>query len=137
MLIPVAPNSSITYISPVYNGRASDKAVTIECGFLDMLEPYDLLQADKGFNIQDECASRRITLHIPPGKRGQTQMSCAAVKKTGRIANLRILVEQVIRRLKTFRIIKYEVPITLVPSVNKIVKVCAGLCNLRKPIYKN
>ena len=135
-LIAAAPNSMITYVSPVYNGRASDKAITLQCRFLDKLDAHDVLQADKGFAISDECAIRNITLHMPPGKRGQVQMSSAAVQKTKRVANFRILIEQVIRRLKTFRILKYELPISLIPSVDKIVKVCAALTNLKEPIYK-
>ena len=62
-------------------------------------------------------------------------MTIAANVKTSRIARLRILVEQVIRRLKSFRIIKYTVPIALVPALDKILIVCAALCNLKKPIY--
>ncbi|XP_030832622.1 uncharacterized protein LOC105445044 [Strongylocentrotus purpuratus] len=134
-LIAVAPNSCITYISPMYGGRASDKGLTLDCGFLDKLDPYDMLQADKGFIIHDECAARFVTLQVPPGKRGETQMSSAAVNKTKKVANLRILVEQVIRRLKIFNILKNEVPVSLIPSLDKIVRVCAALCNLRKPIY--
>ena len=64
-----------------------------------------MIQADKGFNIVDECAARHIHLYVPPGKRDQAQMSVAANNKTTRVANLRILVEQVIARLKSFRII--------------------------------
>lgn len=136
-LVAVAPNSAITFCSQVFNGRASDKSITKESGFLDYLEPYDMIQADKGFNIQDECAARFVHLHVPPGKRGQAQMSVAATNKTSRIARLRILVEQVIRRIKSFRIIKYTVPISLVPALDKILRVCCALCNLKKPIYKD
>ena len=136
-LIGVAPNSAITFCSNVFNGRASDKSITRASGFLDKLESYDMIQADKGFNIHEECAARLVQLHIPPGKRGQAQMSVAANVKTSRIANLRILVEQVIRRVKSFRIIKYTVPISLVSSLDKIVTVCCALCNLKKPIYKD
>ena len=49
ILVSVAPNSHITFVSNVYNGRASDKAVTLESQFLDKLEPYYMIQADKGF----------------------------------------------------------------------------------------
>lgn len=136
-LVAVAPNSAITFCSQVFNGRASDKAISKESGFLDLLEPYDMVQADKGFNIQDECAARLVHLQIPPGKRGKAQMSVAQTTKTSRIARLRILVEQVIRRIKSFRIIKYTVPISLVPALDKILKVCCALCNLKKPIYKD
>ena len=62
-------------------------------------------------------------------------MSISAVNKTKRIANLRILVEPVIRNVKTYRILKHEVPVTLVPNLGKIVRVCCALCNLKTPIY--
>ena len=85
----------------------------LQC-FWGKLEPYDMIQADKGYSSHDECAARRVQLHVPPGKRGQAQMAVAANIKTSRIANLRILVEQVIRRIKSFRIIKNIVSISLV-----------------------
>lgn len=52
------------------------------------------------------------------------------------IANLRIFVEQAIRRLKTFRIIKNELPISLIGILDNIIIVCAALCNLYKPLCK-
>ena len=78
-----------------------------------------------------------MNLHLPPGLRGQIQMPSVAVEKTKKIANLRILVEQVIRRLKNFRILSNQVPITLVPYLDKMVVVCSGLCNFQEPIYKD
>ena len=50
-------------------------------------------------------------------------MSVAATNKTKRIAQLQILVEQVIRCLKSFRIIKYTAPISVVPALDKILNV--------------
>lgn len=134
-LIAVAPNSAITFLSKCYCGRASDKAVTLHSKFLDKLDKYDMLQADKGFNIASDCEARLISLDKPPGKRGAPQLSIASCRKTKRIANQRILVEQIIRRLKTFRILQTEMPISLVPLADDIVAVCAALSNLKKPIY--
>ena len=136
-LIAVAPNSQITFVSKVYNGRASDKAVTLASNFLDYLDPYDMVQADKGFNISDECAERQISLQLPPGLRGAVQMSSAAVNKTKRVANLRILVEQVIARLKNFRILRETFRINQIQNMDKILRICAGLTNMNSPIYKN
>lgn len=136
-LIGIAPNSAITFLSPMYGGRTSDKEITLDSGFLDKCESYDMIQAYKGFNIREECDARLLSLHVPPGKRGQVQMTCVAVEKTKRIANLRILVEQVIRRLKTFKILSGQLPISMLPCVGKIVHVCASLCNFKDPIYKD
>ena len=137
ILVACAPNSSITFLSSSYGGRASDKNITIDSGFLDKLDQHDLLQADKGFNIMDECASRMIHLQVPPGLRGEVQMSSKAVQKTKKVANLRILIEQVIRQIKSFRILSGQLPVTLVPSLNKIVRVCSALVNLKRPIYRD
>ena len=123
-LISCAPNSCITYISCIYGGRASDKQISLCSGFLDLHDDYDAILANKGFNISEECALRRLILHIPPGLRGQSQMSVANAIRTKKVVKLRILIEQVIRRLKTFRILSGEVPVTLVPHLHKIVTVC-------------
>ena len=136
ILVACIPNSFICYVSPAYTGRISDKALTLDFGYLDMLPPYSMLMADKGFNIGNECASRHLSLHVPPGKRGQSQMTADAVRKTKRIANHRILIEQIIRRIKTFRILANEIPISLVNHIDDMVVVCCALSNLKEPIYK-
>ena len=78
--------------------------------------------ADKGFTIAEVLLIRHARQHIPPGKRGSEQMRKKDVVKTKEIPNLRIFVEQAIRRLKTFRIL-------LVDKFHDIVTICAALCN--------
>ena len=55
-------------------------------------------------------------------KRGNGQLSAqltkSGVKKTNEVANLRLFVEQNIRHLKTFRLIKYELPISLLDNID-------------------
>ena len=69
--------------------------------------------ADKGFNIADDCTARHIFLSVTPGKRGAAQFMPKDVTKTCKIAKERILVEQVIRQVKTFRLIANELPFSL------------------------
>ena len=102
-----------------------------------MLPPYTLLMCDKGFHIEQECRARRITPYVPPGKRGMSQMGSVEVEKTSRIAKLRILVEQVICRLKSFRILAGELPITVIPQIDDILIVCAALTNMKEPLFKD
>ena len=54
--------------------------------------------------------------------------------KTRHIANLRILVEQVIRRLKTLRILAMAYRINMLKLFDDILYICGALSNLRKPI---
>ena len=62
-------------------------------------------------------------------------MSSVNVKATKEIANLRIHFERAIQRLKTFRILKYTLPVTLLPLIDDIVS-CAALCNFYCPLVK-
>ena len=92
--------------------------------------------ADEGFLISEECAAHNIHLIIPPGKRGQTQMFSGDVLRTQEIAQLRILVEQVIRRLKTFCILSQVLRISMMSHVEDIVTLAAAVCNKKVPITK-
>ena len=135
-LIVVAPNSFIQYISPIYAGSISDKELTKSCGYLDMMEPYSEIMVDKGFNISDECTARRIHLCVPPGKKGQSQMLSKDIQKTHKVANMRILVEQVISQLKNFRMLSHEIPINMLVHMDDILQICAAIINMQNPIYK-
>lgn len=117
-------------------GRTSDVHVTRESAFYDILEQHDEVMADRGFTIAEDLLLQHAKLHIPPGKRGKEQFSKSEVKKTKEIANLRIYVEQAIRRLKTFRLIKNELPISMLGNLDNIITVCAAICNLYKPLCK-
>ena len=65
--------------------------------------------------------------YIPPGKRGMSQMGSVEVAKTNKIAKMRILFEQVIRRMKIFKILSTELPISLIPQIDDILTVCAAI----------
>ena len=135
-LIGVAPNSMIVFLSQAYCGSISDKEITIQRNYFDQIEPYCSIMADKGFIISKECTARRLNLIIPPGRRGHAQMQTSNILKTKVVAQLRILVEQVIRRLKCFRILSQELPISLINHIDDILIICAALVNMKKPIMK-
>ena len=136
ILVSITPSGYINFISEAWGGRASDNFITKNCGFLDLIEPFDKVLADRGFTINEELVLKQANLLIPPGRRGAAQFTEIEVKKTKEIANRRIYVEQAIRRLKCFRILKYEIPLTLLQHIDQIVKVAAGLCNLYPPLPK-
>ena len=92
--------------------------------------------ADKGFQIWEDLLVRKAELHIPPGRCGSEQMSKNDVKKTQDTTNRRIYVEMAIRRLKSFRILKHEIPLTLISQIDKIICICAALCNLYPQLSK-
>ena len=133
-LVGITPNGAISFLSDVFGGRASDLFIVKNCGFLNYLQPHDQVMVDRGFKIRDLLAFYQCSLTIPPSKHGGLQMSNTDVQDTSRIANVRIYVEQAIRRIKTFGILNRELPITLLPLADDVIIVCSALCNLLPPL---
>ena len=71
----------------------------------------------------------------PPGARVKSQMTTAEVKKTKEIANSRIHVERVTNRMKTLRMLKTVMPITILHHCDDIIRVCGALCNLKPLLF--
>ena len=90
--------------------------------------------ADRGFKIKTDLAMLQCSLSIPPSAASGIQMCQSDVKKTSNIANVRIYVEQAIKRLKDYRILKNEIPLLYIPIFDDIVKVCAAFHNLKEPL---
>ncbi|XP_047138635.1 uncharacterized protein LOC124814734 [Hydra vulgaris] len=133
-LISVGPNEFITLISEAYTGRCSDKFITNNSDFLKTVPSHSRIMSDKEFSIVNECSSSSIYFTVPPGRHGVSQMTPTYLIKTTEVAKLRILVEQVIRRFKTHRILSSEFLMTMLLHLNDILIVCAALSNLKVPI---
>lgn len=136
-LVSIAPCGLIMFISAAYGGRCSDKFITMDSGILEYLRPGDEVMADRGFTIRDILFERKINLAIPSFTNKGAQLSEEQVTSTRRIANVRIHVERAIRRIKVFKIMSQVVPITLVPKVDKILRICAALVNLRGDLIRD
>jgi len=135
-LVGITPSGYISFLSSCYGGRASDKFITKDSGFYDLLERDDEVMADRGFQIQEDLLLNYCTLVVPPGARAKSQMTTGEVKKTKKVANLRIHVERAINRIKFFRILKSTMPVTMLQHVDDIVLTCAGLCNLKQKLIQ-
>lgn len=136
-LIGISPAGFITFISDAYGGRASDKFICSDSGFYDCLERNDEVMADRGFQIKEELMMNFCTLSVPPGARVKSQMTGSECKKTKDIANLRIHVERAINRIKTYRILKSVLSITMLHHIDDIIRTCASLCNLKSLLFKS
>ncbi|KAK3107488.1 hypothetical protein FSP39_015657 [Pinctada imbricata] len=140
-LIGISPTGAIIFVSKLWGGNTSDRYITKESGFLDLIQPGDEIMADRGFLIRDLLLERHAKLIIPPftqkcatgkGKR----LSANDVIKTRNIARLRIHVERAIERIKNFHILSDTMPLNLKPIANQMLTVCAFLCNLQGPLVK-
>ena len=130
ILVSISPRGLFNFISECFGGRATDKYIVHQSGFLDMIEEYDQIMADNGFCIQEELMLRRAELVKPPPAQGFDQATSMNVLTTKKVANLRIHVERAIQRLKTFRILSGTYPITMLSLLDDIINICAALCNL-------
>ncbi|XP_070390457.1 uncharacterized protein [Dermacentor albipictus] len=133
-LTVIAPNGFIMFVSDVYGGRASDKYIVKTCGVEEYLLPGDEIMADRGFKLDPYLEAQGIKMNRPAFTKGKDQLPESEVTETRRIASLRIHVERAINRIKTYRIFKQVLPIKSRKYASKIVLVCAGLCNLKRPL---
>ena len=121
----------------------SDRFLTQKCGILQLLEPGDLVLADRGFNIEDDLKFFGATLEIPAFTRSKRQLSLEEVERSKRLSHVRIHVERVIGLLKQkYKILEGPLPINLIKhrhdgqyaNIDRIVTVCAALTNLCDPV---
>ena len=90
--------------------------------------------ADRGFKIKTDLALTQCTLAIPPSAASGCQMVSRDVKETSTVANVCIYVEQVIKNLKDYRILKSEMQLKYLPIVDDVIRTCCALNNLKKPL---
>jgi hypothetical protein len=83
--------------------------------------------ADKGFTIGSELKELGLSLNIPPFSASGSQMSAADSYKNQKIAKLRVHIERLIAKVKTFQILSNTIPTYLFQSINKILSVCCSL----------
>jgi len=130
-LVAVAPNAVITYVSELYPGSTSDKAIMQHCGIIDQLEVGDMILADKGFLISDILPTG-VSVNIPPFL-NTSQFSREQCILTRNIARARIHVERANARIKRFRILDF-IPHNYRDISSKIFQVCAALVNFQNPL---
>ena len=133
VLIAVAPNGVITYVSDLYPGSISDKDIFRKSDIYNQLKAGDLILADKGFLITD-LVPPGVNINIPPFL-FSPQFTPSEVIETRNIARARIHVERAIRRIKVFGIIKC-IPKIYFKFVNVIFQVCAALTNFENPLIR-
>ncbi|XP_044169919.1 uncharacterized protein LOC114948291 isoform X3 [Acropora millepora] len=133
VIVGVAPNGVITYVSRLYPGSISDKTIVQQSGLLKHLTAGDMILADKGFLIQD-IVPHGVCVNIPPFLNNGT-FTESEVKKTKAIAKARIHVERANARLKDFKILSF-IPSYLRCYADILFQLCAALVNLQFPLIK-
>ena len=138
-LIGITPQGVISFVSKGWGGRVSDKYLTENCGLLSYLQPGDVILADRGFTVQDSVGLYCAEVKVPPFTRGKKQLSRSDVDTARQLSRVRIHVERVIGVIRQkYTILESTLPINMIMCaketqtsvIDKIVIVCAALCNL-------
>ncbi|XP_040077607.1 uncharacterized protein LOC120849456 [Ixodes scapularis] len=102
-LVGITSSGYITFLSDVYGRRASDTYIIANSRLVNLLEPGDMVMADKGFpHVKGDLESKDVTLVMPPFAKANEQFTEAEMKETYKDASHRIYVERCIQRIKSF-----------------------------------
>lgn len=138
VLIGIAPSGLITLKSRAAGGRKSDSQITIESGLIDLLEDGDVVLADKGFPAVTEKIDehgKKCFLVMPPFLEGHDAFTKEESEQTYKVAKVRIHVERVMQRLRTYGILD-KIPENLFSYIDDVIHMCCVLVNLQPPILK-
>ena len=113
-LIAITTAGTISFVSRFWGGRVSDKYLTQQSVFLQLLEQGDTVLADRGFDISDDIGLHGGKLAIPVFTRGKSQLNQKEVEFSQRLARVRIHVERVIGLMKNkYTLLQGTLPICL------------------------
>ena len=136
-LTGIAPSCAVTFVSPLYQGRTSDKDIVGKCGLLDTQlwdANRDSVVADRGFTIEDDLRKINVALNIPAFLDGRDQLDEDEVLESQSIASVRIHVERLMSRLRNPDLSRRT--LTMHGSITQIWTVCCLLCNFMDPLIK-
>ena len=92
--------------------------------------------ADRGFTTESDLKELNVDLNIPSFLSGRAQLTAAEVKGNQTIASVRIHVVRTNQRVKKFKVIRNEMPLTLHGSANQLWTVRCLLCNFLPPLIQ-
>lgn len=135
LLIGVAPNGLVTFVSRMWCGNASDRHIVEKDSLLPLLSPGDMVMADKGFTIEDLLPAE-IDLNIPPRIPTHRQMTENEFFSTQGIASARIVVEMKMEQLKNYRILAGPLPLAEAHLAEQMAFLCIAFTNFLPPLLK-
>ena len=142
-LISITPQGVVSFISKAWTGRSSDKCVTVNSGYLNFINPGDIILADRGFDIGENIGLLGAQVKTPAFTRGKPQLSPAEIESSRNLAHVRIHIERVIGLVRSkYKILSSIIPLEMLKekdkqdlsSLDQIAFVCCAMVNLCPPI---
>ena len=126
--IGIAPHSGGLIFSDLYPGSISDSEITELSSATDFIQEGHEFMTDKGFCIQEYCASKGI-FHNRPAMKFNDQFEQVDIADNFDIASLRIDVEQYIGRVRDWSILNRVWPVPRMDLLNCTWKVLCHIVN--------
>ncbi|KAL1448390.1 hypothetical protein WDU94_010905 [Cyamophila willieti] len=136
-LVACTPQGFVNFISKGFAGRITDGKIIEMSGFLNHLKPGMAIMADRGFkNLDALFETRGAKLVRPPSVYASTKPTKNEVKQTKQIASLRVIIENVIGRLRHFHYLTPHacIPIKTLDQLDYIIQSACGLVNIQNPV---
>jgi hypothetical protein len=131
-LIGIAPHGGGILFSDIYPGSISDSDLTEKSDTILFVEKDHEIMSDRGFSIQEFCATKGITLNRPKQK-DSDQFSQVDVARNFDIASTRIHVERYIGRIRDWGIMNTVWPINRMDLLSSTWQMLAHFVNLTTP----
>jgi len=124
----ITPGGTLSFITPAYGGRTSDKFIFEDSKLIDKLENGDAIMCD---NI---CAQRHMKIYRPPFLIGNKQLSKdESLNMNVDIASARVHIERVNQRIKVFNVFQ-KYPSSLLSRLDASFTVICAIVNLSHTI---
>ncbi|XP_065658111.1 uncharacterized protein LOC136082624 [Hydra vulgaris] len=131
-LIGIAPHGGGILFSDIYPGSISDSDLTEKSDAILFVEKDHEIMSDRGFSIQDFCATKGITLNRPKQK-DSNQFFQVDVARNFDIASTCIHVERYIGRIRDWGIMNTVWPINRMDLLSSTWQMLAHIVNLTMP----
>ena len=135
-LISISPTGAITYVSHLYTGSISDKAIFLESDLPRLLRQGDLVLADKGFRIENELKGMGVKLVTPIFLRDKVQFNISQVAFNKSVSHYRVHVERAISRIKIYKYFEGPIQYSTLDSANDLFFIAAHLTNFKGHMIK-
>ena len=119
-----------------YPSALSDEKAVEETNILDNLRPYDAVNVDRGFCIENLAAKKKIIVIRPQKKmRNQTQFSAADANMQHKVGTTRIVIEQKNSHAKKrCGYLQRVTPATQFDMLSAIVRIAFCMTNFNAPV---
>ncbi|GFT53825.1 DDE Tnp4 domain-containing protein [Trichonephila clavipes] len=97
------PSGAICFVSHLHCGRVSDKKLFLRSKPMDLLEPNDVVMADKGFLIKAELDKIGCKLKIPLFLKNKIQFHASKTVGNCKVSNKPVTVERAVSSIKQYK----------------------------------